>query len=132
MATLALRFGPYAAIAVLALLLYAARAHINELDARIEQQRAEFIAQAADEVADAARVALRELDRAVAEERQRWQDLVAASNEAAISAEREREAAAARAEGLQATINDIYARDTDASAWRDTDLPAAIRDSLRD
>lgn len=122
---LALRFGPYAAIAILALLLFAAKSHINELDARLDTCAAECNSRIANGVADSARVAIRETELAVQRERERWKDLVAASNEAAISAEHARELESEQARLLREQLDGLT--DPDVTTWRHGRIPDAVR-----
>lgn len=128
---LAIKFGPYAAIAVFVGLLALSHARNNALEARIDEQRAEYEARAAQANAEASRVALQELDRAVREERERWQELVTESNQAAADAEQERIAAERRADELAAELETLYRSDPDAEAWAFTRIPPAVRERLR-
>lgn len=129
--SLLLRFWPYLAIAALSGLLLLAKARIDTLDARLDAQRSEFNAQIADGVADAARVAIRETDRAVKREREKWKALIAKSNDAAAAAERERRASDERARALAAELETLYRSDPDAESWASARIPDAVLDRLR-
>lgn len=131
MIRLALKLGPYLAIAVLAGLLFLAKARIDTLNARLDTAAADCNARISDGAAEAARVALREQDRAVKREAERWQGLIAASAEAAAKAERERKAADERARNLAAELETLYRSDPDAEAWASTRIPDAVLGKLR-
>lgn len=131
MPALLLKFGPYAAIGILGLMLYVSQARNDVLKSEIRRRHAEYIAGREADNADAARVAIRETELAVQAERKRWQDLVAANNAAVAAAAQAGEAAAVKARDLQNELEALYRSDTDADMWADTRLPDSVAGRLR-
>ena len=122
---LALKFGPYAVIGILGLLLYASHARVDALKSDLAAKDSICNSRISNGVAEAARVAIRETELAVQAERQRWQELLTNSNNAAIAAEHAREVEAEQARILREQLEAL--NDEDSKDWRRTPIPDAIR-----